>query len=285
MPPFVRPPAWRLVALAIGVAAIGASCRQPPRASTADSTSHVPSLTRQPFGTTPDGTAVEVFTFTTSRGAEARITNYGGTVVSIKVPDRNGRLGDVVHGFDTFDGYLSNTPFFGVIVGRYGNRIAKGRFSLDGTTYTLARNDGENHLHGGLKGFDKRVWTPRIVSDADGPSLQLDYVSADGEEGYPGTLHATVVYTFTEQNELRIAYAATTDKKTVVNLTNHTYFNLSGAGDILADQILIDADRFTPVDTGLIPTGELKNVAGTPFDFRTATPIGARIDQDRKSVV
>jgi aldose 1-epimerase len=222
---------------------------------------------------------VDLYTLTNAHGIEVRITNYGATVVSIQTPDRNGAMADIVLGFDDFERYKTNTSFLGVVVGRYGNRIAKGRFSLDGMEYTLATNNGPNHLHGGLKGFDKAVWTARSVETADGPSVELEYLSKDGEEGYPGNLSAKVVYTLTGDDELRIDYSATTDRKTVVNLTNHSYFNLAGAGDILAHEVEINADRFTPVDATLIPTGVLQPVEGTPFDFRRPAPIGARIDQ------
>lgn len=237
-------------------------------------------LARQPFGKTPDGAAVDIYTLSNSKGMEARIMTYGGIVVSLKVPDRAGKLADVVHGFDTFDGYLGTHPYFGALIGRYGNRIAKGRFKLNGAEYKLAVNNGANALHGGLKGFDKVVWTPRELPDAN--ALELTYVSKDGEEGYPGTLTTTVTYTLTEANELRLDYSATTDKDTVLNVTNHTYFNLKGQGDgdVLEHHMMIDADRFTPVDGGLIPTGELKPVEGTPFDFRKPTAIGARINQN-----
>jgi aldose 1-epimerase len=237
------------------------------------------SIERQRFGTTSEGTAVDLFTLTNAHGVRVRLTNLGATLVSIETPDRNGAMGDILLGFDTLDGYLHNSPYFGVVVGRYGNRIAKGRFTLDGQTYTLAVNNGENHLHGGLKGFDKVVWTATTAPDADGASAQLEYVSADGEEGYPGRLTARVTYTLTDQNELTIAYSATTDRKTVVNLTNHAYFNLAGSGDILGHELSLSADRFTPVDKGLIPTGVLQPVEGSPFDFRTPTAIGARIDR------
>jgi aldose 1-epimerase len=208
---------------------------------------------------------------------EVGITNYGAIVTSIRVPDRSGAFADVVLGFDSLEGYLGKHPYFGAVVGRYGNRIAKGRFSLNGVEYTLARNNGENALHGGLKGFDKQVWTGREVPGG----VELQYVSKDGEEGYPGTLTATVKYTLTPENELKIEYLAVTDKPTVVNLTSHSYFNLAGEGqgDILGHQVTIHADRFTPVDAGLIPTGELRPVEGTPFDFRKPAAIGARIDQ------
>ncbi len=229
----------------------------------------------QPWGTA-GGQPVKLYTLSNAKGMEAAITNYGGIIVSIKVPDRGGKPGDVVLGFDSLDGYLKEHPYFGAIVGRYGNRIAKGKFKLNGAEYTLARNNGENALHGGLKGFDKKVWTAK----PSGNSLELRYVSKDGEEGYPGTLSATVRYTLTNENELRIDYTATTDKATVLNLTNHSYFNLAGAGDILGHQLTINADRFTPVDAGLIPTGELRPVAGTPFDFRKPHAIGERINNN-----
>jgi aldose 1-epimerase len=260
------------------MAAVIAGCAQ-PEAPPAEPAAPGSSIAQQPFGTTDDGAAVDLYTLTNAHGIEVRITNYGATVVSILTPDRNGAMADIVLGFDDFERYKTNTSFLGVVVGRYGNRIAKGRFSLDGTEYTLATNNGPNHLHGGLKGFDKAVWTARSVDTAEGPSVELEYLSQDGEEGYPGNLSAKVVYTLTDDDELRIDYSATTDKKTVVNLTNHSYFNLAGSGDILAHEVEIDADRFTPVDATLIPTGALQPVEGTPFDFRRATPIGARIDQ------
>ncbi len=240
------------------------------------------STAKKSFGKTPDGQPVDLFVLTNKNGAEASITNYGGAVVSIKVPDRNGRLADVVLGYDTVDGYVNDKSYFGALVGRYGNRIAHAQFVLDGKTYTLAKNNGDNSLHGGIKGFNKAVWTAKTFSGKDGQSLELSFLSKDGEEGFPGNLKVTVTYTWTDANALMIEYAATTDKKTVVNLTNHSYFNLAGQGngDILGHLLTIEADRFTPVDSGLIPAGELREVAGTPFDFRKATAIGARIDQD-----
>ena len=225
---------------------------------------------------------MELYTLTNAKGSEARIMTYGGVVVSLKVPDRSGALGDVVAGFDDLKGYLTPPPYFGAIIGRYGNRIAAGRFSLGGVTYQLAKNDGANHLHGGVRGFDKRVWSAKPLSPQ---SLELSYLSKDGEEGYPGNLSATVTYTLTDANELRIDYSATTDKETVVNLTNHSYFNLAGEGDILGHEVMIHADRFTPVVKGLIPTGELKSVAGTPFDFRTAKAIGKSIDEKDEQLI
>jgi aldose 1-epimerase len=203
-------------------------------------------------------------------------------VVSLNAPDRNGKFDDVVLGYDQLDGYLTNKAFFGALIGRYGNRIAHGQFKLDGTTYNLPKNDGDNTLHGGMRGFNKRLWTAKDVSNNKGAALELTYLSKDGEEGFPGNLSAKVIYTLTDQNELHIDYSATTDKDTVVNLTNHSYFNLAGQGkgDILGHQLLIKADRFTPVDQTLIPSGDLKAVKGTPFDFIKPTAIGERINQD-----
>ena len=237
-----------------------------------------PGITSKPFGKTKSGTQLTLYTLTNSHGMEAAITNYGGTVVSLKTPDKTGAMGDVILGFDSVEPYLGTHPNFGTLIGRYGNRIGKAKFSIDGKEYTLAKNNGENSLHGGVMGFGKVVWTAKEVTRKDGPALELTYVSKDMEEGFPGTLTATVVYTLTNDNELKIEYKATTDKTTVVNLTNHTYFNLAGKGDILNHQLMIAADKFTPVDAGLIPTGELKPVDGTPFDFRKPTAIGARIN-------
>src|ERR1043166_294145 len=237
-------------------------------------------LSRQPFGKTKEGTPVDLFTLRNSQGAEAKISNYGGIVVSLKVPDRNGKMGDVVLGYDHLEGYLKETPYFGALVGRYGNRIAKGKFTLSGQQYTLATNNGPNALHGGLKGFDKVVWEPKILATPSGTALELHYVSKDGEEGYPGNLSVTAVYTLTDDNALKLEYTATTDKETVLNLTHHSYFNLAGKGDILKHEVMINADKFTPVDANLIPTGEWRPVEGTPLDFRKPTAIGSRINQD-----
>jgi len=241
-------------------------------------------IEKQAWGKAPDGAAVDLYTLTNDRGMQVRITNWGGIVTSILVPDRQGQLADVALGFETLDPYLQRHPFFGALAGRYANRIGKGRFTLNGQTYTLARNNGENSLHGGLKGFDKAVWKAREIPPG---GLELSYLSKDGEEGYPGNLSATVVYTLTDDNELKIDYTATTDKETVVNLTNHSYFNLAGAGtgDILKHEVMLNADRFTPVDAGLIPTGELASVKGTPFDFTQPTAIGARIEEKHEQIV
>jgi aldose 1-epimerase len=212
---------------------------------------------------------------------------YGAIITSLKVPDRNGKPGDVVLGFDSLEGYLKGHPYFGAVMGRYGNRIAKGRFKLGGKEYTLAKNNGENSLHGGLKGFDKQVWTAKDVSTADAASVEFTYVSKDGEEGYPGTLTTTVTYTLAAANELKIDYHLSSDKETVANVTNHSYFNLSGQGegDILGHDVMLNADRFTPVDAGLIPTGELRPVRGTPFDFTQPAAIGARVNQDDEQLM
>jgi len=238
-------------------------------------------ITRAPFGTLPTGEQVQAFTMTNARGLEMRVLDYGGIIVSLRTPDRTGQLGDIVLGFDDLQGYVKSSPYFGAITGRYANRIAKGRFTLDGTTYKLAVNNGPNALHGGLKGFDKVVWQAEPGTDSSGVRLVLRYTSDDGEEGYPGTLRTTVMYTLSDSNQLVIDYDATTDKPTPVNLTQHTYFNLAGegSGTVLGHVVTIDADRYTPIDSTSIPTGELPSVAGTPFDFRTPTSIGARIDQ------
>jgi aldose 1-epimerase len=241
-----------------------------------------PTVDKKVFGKLADGRQVEIYTLRNARGLEAKITNYGGIITELKVPDRTGKLDDIVLGFDNLDSYLKGHPYFGALIGRYGNRIAKGRFSLNAHEYKLAVNNGENHLHGGLQGFDKVLWTGRPLKVANGAALELSYVSKDGEEGYPGTLTTKVIYTLTNTGDLKIEYSATTDKDTVVNLTSHSYFNLAGQGngDILNHQMMINAGRFTPTDAGSIPTGELRSVTGTPFDFTKATAIGARINQD-----
>lgn len=249
------------------------------------STKSKPQIRREAFGKTPDREEVDLYTLTNSFGSEVKIMTYGGIVLSIKIPDRDGKLGDVALGYDNLDGYIKNNPYFGALIGRYGNRIGKGRFSVSGREYTLARNNGENHLHGGTKGFDKVVWKAKEAPGRDRVGLALSYTSKDGEEGYPGTLSVTVVYTLTNNNELKVDYSATTDKTTVVNLTHHSYFNLSGKGSILDHQLTINANRFTPVDQGLIPTGELRSVKGTPMDFTRPTAIGARINQKDEQLV
>ncbi len=237
-------------------------------------------VSRAPFGKTPNGETVELVTLTNGNGVTLRVMTYGGIIVSLTVPDRAGRLGDVVLGYDSLAGYLRTSPYFGAIVGRYGNRIAKGRFSVGGTEYRLATNNGPNSLHGGIRGFDKVVWTAEAFEGDSGVGVRLGYTSVDGEEGYPGTLRVTVTYTLTARNEVAIDYQATTDRATPVNLTQHSYFNLAGSGDILGHELTLAADRFTPVDSTLIPTGELAEVAGTPFDFRAPHRIGERIGHD-----
>jgi aldose 1-epimerase len=231
------------------------------------------------FGNTAEGTPADIYTLTNSRNMVVKITNYGGIVVSLKVPDKNGIPGDVVLGFDTLDKYLEGHPYFGALIGRYANRIAKGKFTLNGTEYTLARNNGENHLHGGIKGFDKVIWKAELFQDEKEVGLRLNYVSKDGEEGYPGTLSVMVRYTLTNENELKIEYKAETDKPTPINLTHHSYFNLKdgGSSNILGHLMTIYADRFPHTDDALIPTGEIKSVEGTPLDFRSPKTLGERI--------
>lgn len=237
-------------------------------------------IERKPFGKTAAGEPVEIFTLTREGAPTVAITNLGGHIVKVRAPDRSGRVADVTLGYKDFAGYAADKAYLGCIVGRYANRIAKGRFTLDGKTYTLAVNNGPNSLHGGPTGFQKRVWTPKVVTGPEGDALELTYVSKDGEEGYPGTLTAKVVYSLRKDGGLAIDYTATTDAPTVVNLTNHAYFNLAGEGEgtILGHEMQIEADSFTPVDATLIPTGQIEPVAGTPFDFRKPVAIGARID-------
>lgn len=246
------------------------SCASSPRAG----------MEKSLFGTLPDGQTADLYTLRNEKGMTVKITNFGGTIVSWTAPDKNGNYEDITLGCDSLSGYLKGTPYFGAVIGRYGNRIAKGKFSLDSTEYTLATNNIGNHLHGGLRGFDKVLWTATPAAGGE-PSLKLVYVSPDGEEGYPGNLQVEVVYTLQKDNSLRIDYTATTDKKTVCNLTNHAYFNLAGAGkgDILSHELTLYADRFLPVDSTLIPTGELRPVAGTVFDFSKPVAIGARINE------
>jgi aldose 1-epimerase len=240
------------------------------------------SIDAKPFGTTSQGEKVTQYTLTNAKGASVLIITYGGIVTSLKVPDRNGKLADVVLGFKTLSEYEKKSPYFGCLVGRYGNRIAKGEFTLDGHTYHLATNNNGQSLHGGLRGFDKVVWNAAPAETRQGPSLKLTYVSKDGEEGYPGNLSVTATYTLTNKNELKLVFRAKTDQATVVNLTHHSYFNLAGqgSGDILGHLVTIHADKYTPVDQVLIPTGKQSSVKGTPFDFRKPTAIGARINEE-----
>jgi aldose 1-epimerase len=234
-------------------------------------------VTSKPFGAVA-GKPVELYTLKNTNGAVAKIMTYGGIVQSLEVPDKDGKLVDVVLGYDQLDDYVTNNPYFGALIGRYGNRIGGGKFTLNGTTYTLATNNGPNHLHGGVKGFDKVIWSAKPMCTQDGPALELTYRSPDMEEGYPGNLEVTAVYALTDANELKVTFTARTDKDTVCNLTHHSYFNLSGGGTILDHLCYINADKTTPVDSGLITTGEIKPVDGTPFDFRKPTAIGDRIN-------
>lgn len=237
-------------------------------------------IQQENFGTLPDGKLVKRYTLTNKNGVVAKLSEYGAILTELWVPDRNGRFGNVVAGFDNLDQYLKGCPFFGATTGRYANRIAKGRFTLEGKEYTLATNNGPNALHGGLKGFDKQLWKSEPISSQSGQQgVRFNYLSKDGEEGYPGNLNVFVTYTLTDDDSLQIDYLATTDQTTIVNLTNHTYFNLAGSDDILNHELRVSADRYTPVNDQLIPTGELAPVTGTPFDFQQPTKIGARFHQ------
>ncbi len=243
-------------------------------------------VTKEPFGKMPDGTVIHKFTLSNGNGMEVAVINYGAIVQSIKTRDRNDNMEDVVLGFDDLQSYIEDDSYFGGLVGRYGNRIAEGTFTLEGQKYTLAANNGPNHLHGGNKGFNKVVWEAEAASTEEAAAVKMHYLSKDGEEGYPGNLNTTVTYSLNEANEFEIEYEATTDKPTVVNLTHHGYFNLSGNCErsILEHELYINAHRFTPVDETLIPTGELRPVEGTPFDFTEPTPIGARINEDNQQL-
>ena len=238
------------------------------------------------FGKLDDGREVFLYTLKNNTGAEVKIINYGARVVSLTMPDRNGNFADIVTGYDSLKDYINDNSFFGAIVGRYGNRINKGKFKLDGKEYQLTINDGRNSLHGGKKGFFKAYWNAEPVESKEGPSLKLSLVSPDGDEGYPGTVNATVTYTLTNNNELKIDYTGTTDKPTIFNPTHHSYFNLSGNfnNTILDEELSIDADSFTPVDSTLIPTGEIRPVENTPMDFRKPTPIGLHINDDNQQL-
>lgn len=236
------------------------------------------SISKQPWGELPDGQKVDIYTLKNTKGMEVKISNYGGLITHWTAPDKNGKFEDVVLGYDSLSGYLESSPFFGALVGRYGNRIGGAKFTLDGKTYNLLQNNGPNHLHGGKKGFDKVVWNTEELTDGR-IGLKLNYVSKDGEEGYPGNLNTEILYVLTDDNSLEITYTATTDKPTVVNLTQHSYFNLTGGKtDHLGHEVMINADRFVPVDKTLIPTGELKAVKGTVFDFTTPKAIGKGIN-------
>ncbi len=244
-------------------------------------------MKKDAFGRTGDGTSVDLYTLTNKNGIEVRAITYGGIIVSLRVPDKHGNFDDVVLGYDSLGGYLAKSPYFGAIIGRYGNRIGKAKFTLDGKEYQLAANNGPNALHGGLKGFDKVVWKAEPFERQGEVGVAFTYTSRDGEEGYPGNLAVKVTYTLTDKDELIIAYHATTDKATPVNLTNHSYFNLSGAGkrDVLGHEVMLNADHFTPVDETLIPTGKIAGVSGTPLDFTKPTAIGARIESNDQQMV
>ncbi len=243
-------------------------------------------IVKEYYGKTTDGEPVDIYTLTNNNGMTVRITNYGGIVQTLTAPDKNGKYEDVVLGYDSLKSYIEATPYFGAIVGRYGNRIANGKFTLDGVEYTLAQNDGKNHLHGGIKGFDKVVWDATPIKSDDAVSLKLEYLSKDGEEGYPGNLKVTVIYTLTDDDALKIDYHATTDKKTVVNLTNHSYFNLTAdlRNKNLDHVLWLNADRYVPIDPTAIPLGTVESVTGTPFDFTTPKKIGKDINDNNQQL-
>jgi aldose 1-epimerase len=278
-----RPPRRRLLSRLIGAAVLLLSGAGLIGLTAAPAAADEPGISKEPFGTTPGGTPVERYTLTNSNGMTVRVITFGGIIQSVEVPDRDGQTANVALGFDNLTDYVErNSPYFGCITGRYANRIARGRFTLDGVTYQLATNNGPNHLHGGNVGFDKRVWAATEVREKDGVGVRLTYTSPHGEEGYPGTLRVAVTYLLTEANEIRIDYEATTDRPTIVNLTNHSYWNLAGegSGTALDHELWLNADRFTPVDPTLIPTGELAPVAGTPMDFTEPHVIDERIRDD-----
>ena len=267
------------LALVAAMCTLAAACN---RGESSRPVEHVQPLAMAPFGKTPDGKAVELITLKHKSGVEARVATYGGIILSLRTSDRTGAFDDIVLGFDDITPYFDKSPYFGCIIGRYCNRIAKGQFTLDGTTYKLATNNGPNHLHGGVKGWDKVVWAATTFHDARGVGVVLRYTSPDGEEGYPGTVQAEVTYTLNDAGQLVVDYRATTDKPTIINMTQHSYFNLGGAKtkDILGHELTLNADQYTPIDATSIPTGEHAPVAGTPFDFTTSTAIGARINAD-----
>jgi aldose 1-epimerase len=242
-------------------------------------------IEKGPFGKV-DGKAVDLYTLTNSKGVEMKVTTYGCIVTSLKVPDKAGKFTDIVLGYNDVESYVKNNPYFGAVIGRYGNRIGNAKFTLEGKEYKLVKNDGPNNLHGGVKSFDKQIWNAKEVKGNTTVGIEFTYVSKDGEEGFPGTLTAKITYTLTDDNEFKVDYVATTDKTTVCNLTHHSYFNLAGegTGDILGHEVMLLASKFTPVDSTLIATGELKPVAGTPFDFLKPTPIGARINVENEQL-
>ncbi|MDN3526282.1 aldose epimerase family protein [Halomonas sabkhae] len=284
--------AGKAMLLAVLPLVAGVALANETKSTEGDMSQQERSIEQEMFGSLEDGREVALYTLTNAEGASFSVTPYGGTIVALKVPDAEGNVGDVVLGFNSLDDYRSPAyrqanPYFGALIGRYGNRIADGRFTLDGKTYRLPTNDGDNHLHGGDTGFDRRLWQAETVEDERGVGIILTLTSADGDQGYPGELQTRVRYTLSDDNALTIDYRATADAATPVNLTQHSYFNLDGVSgqeaqghDILGHRLMIDADRFTPVDEGLIPTGEMRDVAGTPFDFREATAIGERIDSE-----
>ena len=269
---------WGGIAIIIAVGVMLCPSMQPLRAE------NPPPIRRQSFGKQSDGKEADLYILRNKNGVEVSITNYGGTIVSIKVPDRKGAFEDVVAGYDNAQDYAAGKNHFGGTIGRYANRIAQAQFALNGMAYKLAANNGENHLHGGITGFNKVLWSVDDVTNPTLPVLHLRYLSRDAEEGYPGNLTVFLTFTLTNKNELKIDYEATSDKDTVINLTNHSYFNLAGSGNILGHQLTLFASRFTPVDSGLIPTGELRRVDGTPFDFRKSTAIGSRINENDEQV-
>ncbi|WP_104205413.1 aldose epimerase family protein [Billgrantia saliphila] len=288
--PFTSPFSRLTLGAGAAVLLIAAAQAEDPAADGGDDR-RAGTLEKATFGELPDGRTVDVYRIANANGIEMRVINYGGIIVSLKTPDKHGEFDDIALGFDSLEAYLSDTyrqanPYFGALIGRYGNRIADGRFSLGGETYSLATNDGDNHLHGGQQGLDKVLWQAEPFENDEGAGLVLSYTSEDGEEGYPGRLETQVTYTLTAADELVVDYRATTDKATPVNLTQHSYFNLEGegSGSILDHYMMINADAFTPVDDTLIPTGEIRPVEGTPFDFTQPTPIGERIEQDNEQL-
>lgn len=273
---------WISLVLVVAVCMVGCRKKEPGPAEPVVKEKVQMSITKESFGQTQDGEEVYLYTLTNANGLIAKITNYGAILVSLEVPDKDGKSADITLGFDKLDGYLTRHPYFGATVGRYANRIGGAKFVLDGVEYKLAANNESNHLHGGIKGFDKAVWQAQQVKTEKAVGLKLTYLSVDGEEGYPGSLASVVTYALNNNDELRIDYeAVTADKATIVNLTNHTYWNLAGqgTGDILGHELMLNADAYTPVDEGLIPTGEIKNVAGSPMDFTKPMAIGSRIEQ------
>lgn len=276
-----------LLLLSLFLAGCGSNGPEEGSTATAIPESSTSAITRTDYGTTADGEAVELYTLRNAAGMEVEVITYGGIITSLTAPDQDGDFENIVLGFDSLSRYEESNPYFGALIGRYGNRIAGGKFTLDGATYNLETNDGPNHLHGGEKGFDKVVWAATELPSDTAPGLRLTYRSPDGEGGYPGTLETTVVYTLREDNALEIQYTATTDQPTIVNLTQHTYFNLSGnlTEDILDHVLMIDAEQFVPVDATLIPTGELQSVEGTPLDFTEPKAIGRDIEQENEQLI